>query len=459
MADTPKALAPLRLFGHLSKDAQALQEARMAAHMPHSGDTTLPLKLPRTNLSNEFIMGEAERIARQMMGEHVTSGKKGDTKNLSGKSMKEAQRVKGIPYQLREVGTVAPETTYVPKVGEVRVTVPGDQTVSNAILESLHNEPNLAEIQGGSKYGLGAKHLPIPEFWKSGPRPATSLQNKVDRLYDLYEPSSVVGSHMSMGPTSNNFAMHQADATLRAIDYSKLHPEAANKFDEIIANGYYDSNKKKHIEFPNWAGIADPQGALMQMAADPELRKWFNNRFKVPKVTKPLGLPNGLDVQYAISEPALRDMEINVVGLSNGRMIRGAPVEEAGKSHNTYSHRIQGIAEGPTENLESFVMAYPDAADYIAKTKRPADFTGTIQKVFPHQVVDDQYLNQLGEYHNRVNQLIKGGGKKRGGSVAKASKAEALFKQKVQELISEHHKANGGGISKPVKEEGGWIYG
>jgi hypothetical protein len=445
----------MALFGKLSKDADALMAMR------HSGDTALPLRLPRSNLSNEFIMGEAERIARQTMGEHVMSGKKGDTKNLSGKSMKESQRVKNIPYQLQQVGTVAPETTYTPRYGEVRVAVPGDQTVSNSVLTMLNNEPNDAIIEGGSRYGLGAKHLPVPEFWKSGPRPATAIQEKINRLYDLYEPDSVVGSHMSMGPTSNNFAMHQADATLRAIDYSNLRPEAANKFDKIIANGYYDSNKKKHIDFPDWVGISDPQAALAQMAVNPELRKWVNNRFKTPTVTKPLGLPNGLDIQYAITEPALRDMEINVVGLSNGRMIRGAPVEEAGKSHNTYSHRIQGIAEGPTDNLESFVMAFPDASEHIASTKRPADFTGTIQKVFPHQVVDDQYINQLGEYHNRLNQLIKGGGKKRGGSVAKASKAEAVFKQKVQELLAEHQKAEGGNISKPdiSKKDGGWVYG
>jgi hypothetical protein len=215
-----------------------------------------------------------------------------------------------------------------------------------------------------------------------------------------------------MGPMSNNFAMHFADANLRAIDWSKADPNKINIFDNIIAGGYKDPKTKELITFPNWPGIADREGALEAMKENTLMRKWFNNRMKTPKVTKPLGLPNGLSIQYAITEPRLRDMEINMTGLMTGELRPGALVEAAGNPHNTYSHRILGEAGGPQEVLTPFVIDFPDAAQHIASTKNPSDFTGTIQKVFPHQIVDDQYINQYNQYRERIKQLT---GKKQGG--------------------------------------------
>jgi len=185
-------------------------------------------------------------------------------------------------------------------------------------------------------------------------------------------------------------------------------------FDRIISNGYFDPISKKDVSFPEWPGLANPEAAMAAMKENSALRKWFNSRFKTPAVTKVLSLPNGLDVQYAITEPRLRDMEINMTGLMNGVLKPNAPVEAAGNPHNTYSHRILGEAIGPQEALTPFSISFPDAAQHIASTKRPSDFTGTIQKVFPHQVVDDQYVNQYNQYLNRIKQLT---GRKKGGKV------------------------------------------
>jgi hypothetical protein len=41
------------------------------------------------------------------------------------------------------------------------------------------------------------------------------------------------------------------------------------------------------------------------MKANPELRKFFNNRMKVPAITQPLHLPNALDIQWAMTEPEI----------------------------------------------------------------------------------------------------------------------------------------------------------
>jgi hypothetical protein len=386
----------------------------------HGGDKALPLKLPRANLSDEFINDQAERVARQILGEHVTSGNVGDTKNLAGRSIKESERVKSLDYKLSPTGTVAQETPYVPSKGDVLVAFPGDQTVSNKILEELNGFPINSVQEGGAYYGLGQKHLPEPEFWKSTEVPAKNVQNKINRIAEAYDPDRVIGSHLAMGPVSNNFAMHLADANLKSIDWSKVNPSQIDLFDRIISNGYFDSVKKKDVTFPDWPGLANPDLALAAMKENTSLRKWFNNRFKTPAVTKTLALPNGLDAQYAITEPRLRDMEINMTGLMNGKLMPNALVEAAGNPHNTYSHRILGEAIGPQEALTPFDISFPDAAQHIRSTKRPSDFTGTIQKVFPHQVVDDQYVNQYNQYLNRIKELT---GRKKGGKVQDLTEA------------------------------------
>jgi hypothetical protein len=97
-----------------------------------------------------------------------------------------------------------------------------------------------------------------------------------------------------------------------------------------------------------------------------------------------------------------------------GKLKPGALVEAAGSPHDSYTHRILGEAIGPQEVLSSFVVGFPDASAHIMSTKRPSDFTGTIQKVFPHQIVDDQYLNQWGQYRERIRKLT---GKKKGGAI------------------------------------------
>jgi hypothetical protein len=180
----------------------------------------------------------------------------------------------------------------------------------------------------------------------------------------------------------------------------------AQNFDSQIAH-----------KFKEWVGINYPEEALKQMRADSELRKQFNEIAKTPKYTKPLGLPNGLDIQYAISEPALRDMEIGVTGLMNGQMVPFAPVQAGGKHHGTYGSRIEGETIGPTEHLEPFTIAFPDVSQHVASRYKPQEFTTTVQKLKPHQVVDEQYINDLGKYHDQLNFLLKGYGKAEGGPI------------------------------------------
>ena len=384
----------------------------------------VPLSIPRsTPKTLEDIDKIATRVAKQMIGEHVRPENSTKTVNLAGRSMRESERIKGLPYQIQPTGAAQKAEAYTPQIGDVNVSIPGDQTISDSILRHAGDIEDINSIQeGGSKYGLGKMSLEHPLFWASGEDPAQMAQDKITRLAGYYEPNRVIGQHLAMGPVSNNFAMHLADANLRATDLSKMKPEQMYSFDNIIANGYVKKNAKtgeyEHINFPHWPGIADPESAYKAMQEDPELRKWYNSRMKTPDITSAHGLPNGLDIQWAITEPALRNMEVNLTGLSAGKMVPGAELTDTA-NHNTYNKGIQGLALQPQTPPAPFEITFPDATQHVRSTKNPTDFTGTIQKVFPHQLVDDQYLNEVGQYNDLIKKYT---GQKKGGRV-KAKKA------------------------------------
>jgi hypothetical protein len=270
--------------------------------------------------------------------------------------------------------------------------------------------------EGGALFGRG--RLTDPEetraFWASGFSQADQFQRKVTELARLYDTDMVTAYHLAMGTLSNNFAQHLADAGLRATDYSKLSAPKMRAFDSLMRNGYVDPVTGKQIDFPNWPGLAFPEEAAQVMKEDPLLRKWYNNRMKTPKVTEALDLPNAKSIEYAMTEPDIRNMEINLTGLSAGRMKPGAELRPD-SAHNTYSHDILGTAVGRAPELAPFSISFPDVTSFVREQYRPQDFTGTIQKVFPHQVVDEAYLEDMQKYYE---QLRKVRGYKEGGAVS-----------------------------------------
>jgi hypothetical protein len=392
----------------------------------------LPLNIPRaTPKTNQEIDKVATRVSKQMLGEHVKPENSTKTVNLANRSMRENERVKSLPYQIQPTGASQKAEAYEPKIGDVNIAIPGDQTISDSILRHVGDLEDINSVQeGGGRYGLGKMGLENPLFWASGEDPAQMAQDKITRLAGYYSPDRVIGQHMAMGPISNNFAMHLADANLKStamhIADGKINPDQMYSFDNIIANGYVKKNAKtgeyEHINFPHWPGLADLEGSYKAMQNDPELRKWYNNRMKTPDVTSAHGLPNGLDIQWAITEPALRNMEVNLTGLSAGKMVPGAELTDTA-SHNTYAKGIQGLALQPKTPPGAFEILYPDATQYIRETKNPSDFTGTIQKVFPHQLVDDQYLNEVGQYNDFIKKYT---GQKKGGKVHVSDNLEMM---------------------------------
>ena len=401
-------------------------------------EAAVPLSLPRVRPSTKDILEAAERVGKQQAGEFVKSPLLKETTNLAGRSKKEVERLKALEYKTTPIKDLPEMKPYEAKVGEVNVALPGDQTISDMLLESIDDIPVGTTAEGGALFGRG--RLADPEesraFWASNIGPADIFQRKVTELAKLYDTDMITAYHLAMGQTANNFAQHLADANMRAIDFSKLDKKKMNTFDSEIANGFYkkDKNTGKVIwtQFPDWPGIANPQEALDAMKENPELRKWFNNRAKTETLTKKLDLPYGKAIEWAMSEPELRNMEINLTGLSAGRMQPGAELIPE-SAHQTYSHDIPGTALGKAPELAPFSISFPDATSFVREKYRPQDFTGTIQKVFPHQVVDEAYLEDMNKYYTQLRNVR---GFNKGGAVSYADGGEIT----ADDLILEERK-------------------
>lgn len=416
---------PKRLIDAGTKAFKALKPEKEAA---------VPLTLPRVRPTTQDIMEAAERVGKQQAGEFVRSPLLKDTTNLAGRSKKEVERLKKLQYKVTPIKNLPEVKPYEARVGEVNIVLPGDQTISDMLLESVDDVPIGTTSEGGALFGRG--RLADPEdtraFWSSNIGPAEQFQKKVTELAELYDTDMVTAYHLAMGQMSNNFAQHMADASMRAIDYSKLNKNKMNAFDRVVSMGYVDPKTKERVTFENWPGIADPEASLQAMKEDPKLRKWFVNRMKTEKVTKPLDLPYGKSIEYAMTEPELRNMEINLTGLSAGRMKPGAELIPD-SAHQTYSHDIPGTALGRAPELSPFSISFPDATAFVREKYRPQDFTGTIQKVFPHQVVDEAYLEDMYKYYT---QLRKVRGFNEGGAVRKFEGGEIT----ADDLILEERK-------------------
>ena len=390
----------------------------------------LPMRLPRTSLSDDFLRAEADRIARQMSGEFVQqrefSGKKTDTKNLANRSKVEVERLSQMPYTLEPTAETPPVGVVTHKPGDVIMGIPGDQTIAHHELVDLNGRPlaDTSEQQGGSRYGLTRRELENPDFWASNFGAARNLQNKVNRVADEFGTGDIYGHHLAMGMQANNFAQHFADANLKAIP-PDMSLSGIRAFNRAVAKGFKAPSGER-VTFPDFPGIRDRDAAYEAMQNNPEMRKWFNNRMKIGEMP-------GKQVEWAITEPELRNMEPSVTGHSVGRMAPGAELIPGG-DHATYDTRIPGVHLGAAPALAPFEVAFPDATAHVQATQHPTDFTGTIQKISPHQVVDQQWVDTMGKYYEYLDQAIRNPkGFAEGGMVDSNDPAVQVLKDGVQD--------------------------
>ena len=362
--------------------------------------------------SKEEIRAVAERIAPQMTGEFVR-GEKG-TQSVAGETQKQFAREKELKHDIRGDMPAPGTMDYEKLKDQVVIGIAGDPTITGKSIHAVgeHQLDSPSPQHGGPLYGLGRDDA---HFWASQLGAAKRVQNLAREVGQQYE-QPVLGQYIMMGPESINYAMHYADANLSAIDPTKMSKRQLEGFNNMIRRGSPASGPR-----PGFPGIENKEEAYLQMAIDPELRKHFNALMQMPTVTEKFGLPSGIDVRHAVTEPALRDLETGVTGFSVGQM-RPEIKELNLSAHPTYSHDIPGHFLGQSRYPIPYEIMFPDTLKAIRENPKqaPHEF-GSLKMVGPRQTIDQQMIDEIRQYEEMIKSLT---GKKKGGQIKKAAGGE-----------------------------------
>ena len=393
-------------------DRMAREQAEREQSKAKGGAVEKLIKLVRAPAKSKAeIESIAERIAPQMTGEYVRASDK-TAKTVAGKTQKQFEREKTLEHDIRPTeGVERPPVNPVDiesLKGNVMMGISGDPTISGQTIYSINGVPLRSPTpqHGGPLYGLGKDD----EFWASNLSAAQGVQNRAKGLSELYD-SPVVGNYVKMGPDSYSFAQHFADTNMQNI-----HPELMTKkqiegFNKLVRQGSVKSGPR-----PSFPGIENPEEAYLHFAVDPELRKHFGNLMQMPTVTEKFGLPSGLDVTHAVTEPDLRNLEIGVTGKSLGLM-KPDVTDLKLSAHPTYSHDIPGQFLGGLKYPVPHDLMFPDTLKSVRENpaQAPQEF-GSFKMVGPRQLIDQQMIDEISQYQDMIKKLT---GKKKGGAVKK----------------------------------------
>jgi hypothetical protein len=391
---------------------------RGAAKASTKKEPSLPLNLPRAApKTKEEIRPIAQRMAQQMTGEFVRPDPTKST-NPAGKSLKRFQMEKDLEHDIRPTpgrNLSAQEVSNIEKQkGMLKIGVSGDTTISDKTLyRAGPYELDLPSPQhGGPLFALGGEGA-----WASNNPVAATFQKRVQELSQAHGDAPVLGQFVAMGPSGSNFALHFADANLRAIDLGRMTEAQIEAVNKLIREG-----SKKSGPRPSFPGIEDKESAYLHLAFDPELRKHFNAMMQKTDYTTKLGLPDGRVILHAITEPELRNTEVLTSGLSQMRLNPAAdPKSLALSEHPTYSHVIpkeEGTPVGRTRYLVPAELEFPDVLEFAKKNYRPSDLTRVYQTATPRQLVDQQHIDEMRLYEELMKEYT---GKKKGGVVKLAA--------------------------------------
>jgi len=386
-------------------------------------EPSLPLNLPRAPAkTREEIRPAAQRMAEQMTGEFVRPNPKKSI-NPANKSRVQFEMERGLTHDIRPTpgGILLPQQVadIEKQQGMLKIGVSGDTTIADkSLYRAGPYQLDMPSPQhGGPLYALGGEGA-----WASNNPVAANFQRRVQELSRAHGEAPVLGQFLAMGPQGSNFALHFADANLRAIDPSKMSKRQVDMFNRLIREGSEKSGPR-----PSFPGIEDKDSAYLHFAFDTELRKHFNAMMQKPDYTSKLGLPDGRVILHAITEPELRNTEVLTSGLSQMRLDPSVnPADLALSAHPTYSHvipKVPGSDIGRTKYPMAAEIEFPDVAEFVRQNYRPKDVTRVYQTATPRQIVDQQHIDEIKMYEELMKQYT---GKKKGGKVGPLSAVEKV---------------------------------
>lgn len=386
-------------------------------------EPSLPLDLPRAPAkTREEIRPAAQRMAEQMTGEFVRPNPKKSI-NPAKKSRVQFEMERGLTHDIRPTpgGILLPQQVadIEKQKGMLKIGVSGDTTIADkSLYRAGPYQLDMPSPQhGGPLYALGGEGA-----WASNNPVAATFQKRVQELSQAHGEAPVLGQFLAMGPQGSNFALHFADANLRAIDPSKMSKQQVEMFNNLIREGSEKSGPR-----PSFPGIEDKDSAYLHFAFDAELRKHFNAMMQKPDYTSKLGLPDGRVILHAITEPELRNTEVLTSGLSQMRLDPSVnPADLALSVHPTYSHvipKVPGSDISRTKYPMAAEIEFPDVAQFVRQNYKPKEFTRVYQTATPRQIVDQQHIDEIKMYEELMKQYT---GKKKGGKIGPLSAVEKV---------------------------------
>jgi hypothetical protein len=408
--------------------------------VPPEKELTLPSKLPRAKpRSKEELRPLAQEMAEVTQGGFYKPDPSKSV-NPAGKSFDQWKTEQGLVHDIRPTAKhqAIPRADIEKQKGMVKMGISGDTTVAEQVLHEAG--PYALDIpspqHGGALYGLGGEGA-----WASNNPIAANVQKRVNEISQAYDDAPVLGQYMQMGKLGSDFALHFADANLRAINLKKMSKDQIEMVNELIRKGSPKSGPRD--SFP---GIQDKDSAYLHFAVDPELRKHFNAIMQKPTYTEPLGLPDGRIIHHSITEPALRDLPVTTTGFSQMELHPGYDPEKLLLSeHPTYSHVIPhkpntGLTR--TQYHTPAQVEFPDVHEYLTKSGpriyNTQDMTRMYQTSTPRQIIDQQHIDEIKMFEDLMKEY---GGKKKGGAI-KAKKDGQKFKPgKKPDQILKHGQA------------------
>ena len=413
--------------------------ARQAAQAAEK-ELALPAKLPRAKpRSKEDLRPLAQEMSEATRGDFYRP-EPSKSINPAGKSFEQWKAEQDLAHDIRPTAKRKdlPRSDIEKQKGMVKMGISGDTTAAEQVLHRAGPyELDISSPQhGGPLYGLGEEGA-----WASNNPIAANVQKRINEISQAYGDSPVLGQYMQMGKLGSDFALHFADANLRAIDIRRMSKDQIEMVNELIRKGSNKSGPR-----PSFPGIEDKDSAYLHFAVDPELRKHFNAIMQKPTYTEPLGLPDGRIIHHAITEPELRDLPVTTTGFSQMELVPGYDPEKLLLSeHPTYSHVIPGKPESELTRTQYHTPAqveFPDVFEYITETGpkkyRPRDATRIYQTATPRQIIDQQHIDEIKMFEELMKEY---GGKKKGGAITAKQYGQKFKPGKKPDQILKHGQA------------------
>jgi hypothetical protein len=384
-------------------------------------ELALPSKLPRAKpRSKEDLRPLAQEMAEATRGDFYRP-EPSKSVNPAGKSFDQWKAEQSLVHDIRPTAKhqAIPRSDIEKQKGMVKMGISGDTTVAEQVLHEAG--PYALDIpspqHGGALYGLGGEGA-----WASNNPIAATVQKRINEISQAYGNAPVLGQYMQMGKLGSDFALHFADANLRAIDLSKMSKDQIEMVNELIRKGSPKSGPR-----PSFPGIEDKESAYLHFAIDPEIRKHFNAIMQKPTYTESLGLPDGRIIHHAITEPELRNLPVTTTGFSQMELVPGYDPEKLLLSeHPTYSHVIPGNLKSPLTRTQYHTPAqveFSDVHEYLTKSGPrkydEKDMTRMYQTSTPRQIIDQQHIDEIRMFEELMKEY---GGKKKGGAITKDQK-------------------------------------